>query len=118
MNTAAKCPHCLQQKPRSKDINHVMLSGTVSTTPTLVGIKHNKKMCVFTFLNTETFLTGGGQKQEHHNLITVEVLGRNAMKYYETLRKGGHYLITGYVRVDDISGVERARIRAFNIQEE
>ena len=111
-----QCPHCGTPISR-KDINHVIISGEVASDPTVIQIRHNKEMLLFTIRVVENFVSDG-ERREHRNFLTVEVLGRNVDKYKTTIRRGRRYVLTGYFRNDDIDGVERTRIRAFNINEE
>jgi len=113
----ANCVHC--GKPhQGKDINHILISGEVFSTPSVVPLKNNKRMCIFTLQNNETYETHDGQKRLHKNFLTIEILGKNVDKAVADLAKGDRVHITGYVRNDELDGIERSRIRAFNFQKE
>jgi single-stranded DNA-binding protein len=113
----ATCSNCGKQAP-GRDINHILLSGEVYSTPTVVPLKNNKRMCIFTLQNNETYETHDGQKRLHKNFLTIEILGKNVDKAIRDLVKGDRVHVTGYVRNDELDGVERSRIRAFNFQKE
>lgn len=75
-------------------------------------------MCIFTLLNNERFETQEGHERFHKNFLTIEVLGKNVDKAITQLNKGDRILVTGYIRNDELDGIERSRIRAFNFQKE
>lgn len=75
-------------------------------------------MCIFTLQNNETYETHDGQKRLHKNFLTIEVLGKNVDRALRELSKGDRIHITGYVRNDELDGIERSRIRVFNFQRE
>lgn len=102
----------------ARDVNIVVASGTAHSTPSMVSLKNNKTLCVFTLKTVEKYKLGSGAQAQHENFIRVETLGRAADKCLQEVKLGCRYLVQGYLRVDDLHGVERVRIRAYNIQDE
>jgi len=111
------CPHCSKPLRDRRDTNHVLISGTAHSNPNAVPIKNNKQLCLFTLVTDEEIFTRG-KNAKHSNFLTIEVLGRNVDKCLEMVRKGERYFISGYLRTDDLDGIERTRIRAYNIQKD
>jgi len=99
------------------DINFTLLTGTIVTTPSWFPLSNNKRALIFTILSRESFKLSDGNRAHHDNLVTVEVLGRNADKYFDELKRDSRYQVVGYLRVDEIKGEVRTRIRAFRIEE-
>jgi single-stranded DNA-binding protein len=102
----------------SKDINVVVISGVVGNTPSVVTTRNNKRICLFNVENIEKYKLSTGQNAEHQNYITIEVLGRNVDKVIAEFSKGDRIQVNGYLRVDDVNGIEKVRIRAFHIEKE
>lgn len=113
----ATCPHC-NRPTQGRDINHTIVSGEVYSTPSVIPLKHGKRMCIFTLLNNEKYETHDGQERVHKNFLTIEILGKNVDKAVASLVRGDRVFITGYIRNDEPEGVERSRIRVFNFQKE
>ena len=102
----------------TRDINTVILSGTAFSAPTMISLKNNVKLCIFTLRTVEKFVRGSGETAQHDNFLVVETLGKTAERCMQDVKTGGRYFINGYLRVDDLHGVERVRIRAVRIEEE
>ena len=102
----------------ARDINIAILSGTVDNNPTVVTTRNNKKICLFDILTVEKYRLADGRDAQHDNFLTIEALGKNVDKCMNEVRKGGRYIIHGYLRVDDVSGVEKVRVRAYYIEKE
>lgn len=102
----------------ARDVNIVVATGVADSAPSMVPIKNNKKLCVFTLKTVEKYLLSSGAPAYHENYLTVEALGKTAERCLQEVREGGRYIVQGYLRVDDLHGVERTRIRAYNIQDE
>lgn len=100
-----------------RDVNSVVLTGTVVSSPTLLSMKNNRKMLLFTFRVSEHFVRADGEPATHENHVAVEALGKSAERYHQLLRKGDRYKLSGYLRVDEIDGIERTRVRCFQIEE-
>lgn len=100
----------------ARDVNHVMLVGEVCSTPTVTTLKNGKRICLFSLKLVEKFTLASGQAASHDNVVLVEVLGPKADRCLSDIFRGHRYHVTGYLRVDDIDGMERTRIRAFNVQ--
>ena len=98
------------------DINVIILSGTIVSQPSWFPLS-NKRALVFTLKNQEVYRLADGRIAKHSNHISVEILGKIAERYAEELRQGQKYLVTGYLRVDEIKGEDRTRIRAFRVEE-
>lgn len=101
---------------RQRDINVVILTGTVESTPTFVTVKNNKRILLFTLKNCEDFELFDGSPAVHANYFTVEVLGKNADRYVQILRIGTKCQISGYLRADELNGSDKVRVRAFRIE--
>jgi single-stranded DNA-binding protein len=102
----------------ARDINSVVLTGTVSRPPQAVRLKSGKQICLFTLKNVEKYELADRTPAEHRNFLSIEVFGKNVDRTLNEVREGERYVIHGYIRVDDIDGVEKVRVRAFNIQKE
>ena len=99
------------------DINFTFLTGTVVTVPSWVPLAHNKRALVFTIRNNENFKLADGRNATHSNNIVVEVLGKNAEKYSYEVALNKKVQIVGYLRVDEMKGSEKTRVRAFRIED-
>ena len=102
----------------SIDINIVVISGVVDNTPSVVTTRNNKKICLFNVENIERYKLSTGQSAQHQNFLTVEVLGRNVDKAVAEFKAGDRIQVHGYLRVDDVNGVEKTRIRAYHLEKE
>jgi len=100
----------------ARDVNLAVLTGTVVSTPSLVPIRGNKQMLLFTLSNTEKFINAAGAQSQHVNEIPVEVLGRNALALHSSVKRGDKCMLTGYLRVDDIHGETKMRLRVLSLQ--
>ena len=99
-----------------RDINEVILTGEASSSPILVPIKNNKKLCSFELKNLERFTLSSGEAAAHENPLTVEILGPTAEQQARTIQKGSRYFIKGYLRVDLVEGKQSVRVRAFRVE--
>lgn len=99
------------------DINFTFLTGTVISVPSWVPLAHNKRALVFTIRNNENFKLADGRSATHVNNIVVEVLGRNADKYFSEIVINKKVQVVGYIRVDEMKGSDRTRVRAFRIED-
>lgn len=99
------------------DINFTFLTGTVVTNPSWVPLAHNKRALVFTIRNNESFRLADGRSATHVNNIVIEVLGKNAEKYYYEIALHKKIQIVGYLRVDEMKGADRTRVRAFRVED-
>lgn len=102
----------------AKDVNIVVVTGIAHSAPSQVSLKNNKKLCVFTLKVVEKYQLSSGASAQHENYLTVETLGKAAERCMLEVKPGNRYQVQGYLRVDDLHGVERTRIRAYNIQDE
>lgn len=100
----------------ARDVNLAIVSGELVEDPVMHTLKNSKRILTFTLKVVEKFNLHDGSPGSHENYLTVEALGRNADTYKRDLVLGQRYQITGYLRVDDINGEERTRIRCFNVQ--
>ncbi len=100
-----------------RDINLAVLSGTVSSAPTIVKMRSGKDKLTFTLDVVERYRTSDNIESSHVNQIQVEVLGRNITKYADTVKKNYRYVIQGYIRRDYL-GDERDRtcVRCYSIE--
>jgi single-stranded DNA-binding protein len=98
-----------------RDSNDWKGSGVVVDEPRMITLKNGQKLLSFTFLVVEHFILHGGAPGRHENYFTVEALGRQAETYYKELVVGDRYQVKGYLRADNMNGVEKIRIRAFTI---
>jgi len=101
-----------------RDVNIVAISGTVSNTPTVVTTRNNKRICLFDLKVVEKYHLADGRPAQHDNFLTIEALGKNVDKCLKDVHKGERFIINGYLRVDDVSGVEKVRVRAYYIEKE
>lgn len=101
----------------NRDFNFTFLTGTVVSTPSFVPLAHSKKALVFTIENREVFILSNGKSSSHKNLITVEVLGKNADKYAQEIAEGSRIQVVGYIRTDMMHSENKVRVRAFRIED-
>ena len=99
------------------DINVSIISGVIVTPPAWFPLLNNKRAIVFTLKNQEVYRLSSGQTARHSNHVTVEILGKLAERYSDELIVGRQYIVTGYIRVDEIKNEDRTRIRAFRVEE-
>ena len=112
------CNHCGKPTPR-RDENRVKITGVLENDPTVVPIRNSSsRLCLFTLNNVESYTSGSGVRKEHVNYVTIEVLGRNIDRCLAELHKGDYCEVNGYIRIDDLHGVEKARVRAHSFQKE
>ena len=102
----------------ARDINVAILSGTVDNQPTVVTTRNNKRICLFDLKTTERYRLADGRPAQHDNFLTIEALGKNVDKCMNEVHQGERFIIHGYLRVDDVSGVEKVRVRAYYIEKE
>jgi single-stranded DNA-binding protein len=98
-----------------RDSNDWKGSGVIIDEPKMITLRNGQKLLSFTFLVTEHFTTGSGAPGRHENYFTIEALGRQAETYYRELIVGVRYQVKGYLRADNLNGVDRVRVRAFTI---
>lgn len=101
-----------------RDINMAIISGTIDNNPTVVTTRNNKKICLFDLKTVEKYVLANGSPAQHDNFLTIEALGKNVDKCMNEVRRGDRFIIHGYLRVDDVSGVEKVRVRAYYIEKE
>ena len=99
-----------------RDFNHVILTGTATTAPAMLDLRSGTRACMFLLRNIERYRIRNDTPAERENVIPVEVFGRNVDHALREVRPGGRYIIPGYLRADEIQGVGRIRVRAYNIQ--
>ncbi|NBO09705.1 MAG: hypothetical protein EBV30_10285 [Actinobacteria bacterium] len=102
----------------SRDVNIAIISGVVDNTPNVVTTRNNKRICLFNIRNIEKYRLADGRPAQHVNFLTVEALGRNVDKCLQEFHVGERVQIHGYLRVDDVNGVEKVRIRALHLEKE
>lgn len=102
----------------SRDVNVTIVSGVVDNTPSVVLTRNNKQICLFNIKLVEKYHLADGRPAQHVNFLTIEALGKNVDKCLRDVHQGQRYQITGYLRVDDVNGVEKVRIRAYHIERE
>jgi single-stranded DNA-binding protein len=100
-----------------RDFNFTFLTGTVISPPSFIPLANGKKALIFTLQNKEHYKLADGRAASHSNNITVEVLGKNADKYSSELKIGTRCNVVGYLRVDELKGQEKMRVRAFRIED-
>ncbi len=100
------------------DLNHVTVSGSAETKPSVVTLASGTKLCMFTIKNTERYTQGDGRMGVHHNFLTIETLGKQADRCLLQVRPGRRYIIDGYLRSDVLNEQEQTRVRAYSVREE
>jgi single-stranded DNA-binding protein len=100
----------------ARDINDVILTGEVASTPVLSPLKNNKSRCLFGLRNVERYTLANGQPASHENIIDVEILGPRAEQYAREIRVGDRYLVKGYIRVDATDKSPSVKVRAFRVE--
>ena len=101
----------------ARDINFTILTGVIATNPSWVPLANNKRALVFTLDNKESYRFADGRSASHTNMIVIEVLGKNAEKYFSEFTIHQRCQVAGYIRVDEMNGEDRVRIRAFRIED-
>lgn len=101
----------------SRHFNTLFVTGIIDSQPTIVTIKNNKRMLLFTLKSVERFNLADGTPAEHINFFPVEVLGKNIDRYGDILQKGKPCAVHGYLRADIIDGDQRLRIRSLRFEE-
>lgn len=101
----------------ASDINSFTATGIIVSEPTLLPLKNDKHLLVFRIRCTEEFKRPNGDAAYHENFFTIEVMGKNAYKYKDILKRGLRYAFYGYLRSDELDGVERTRARCYQIAE-
>lgn len=101
-----------------RDRNDVDHSGVLVDQPRLQVLKNNREILIFTLKVTEYFTLANNIPGSHENFFTYEVLGRNARAYLNELRVGHRYIVSGYLRADNINGETKVRVRCYNVQPE
>lgn len=102
----------------SRDTNIAIISGIVENNPNVVTTRNNKRICLFNVRNIEKYRLADGRPAQHTNFLTIEALGRNVDKCMSDIQAGERVQIHGYLRVDDVNGVEKVRIRAYHIEKD
>lgn len=100
-----------------RDVNFTFLTGTIVTTPSWISLSNNKRALIFTLQNTERFKLADGRSANHTNHIVVEILGKNADRYEKEFVVHQRVQIVGYLRVDELKGEEKTRVRAFRMED-
>lgn len=102
----------------ARDLNIAILSGVVSNNPTVITTKNNKRICLFDLKTVEKYVLADGRPAQHENFLTIEALGKNVDKCMKEVMRGDRYIVHGYLRVDDVSGIEKVRVRAYYVERE
>lgn len=100
-----------------KHLNFTILTGTIVSAPAWIPLAHNKRALVFTLQNNEHYQLASGAPAVHSNNINIEVLGKNAERYFNELHLHQQCSVVGYLRVDEVRGQDKVRIRAFRIED-
>lgn len=101
-----------------RDVNVVILTGTILSKPSWFPLKNNKRALIFTLQNCEHYHKSTGESAVHRNEVVVEILGRNAERYFNELSVQQRCQVTGYLRSDEIKGLQVIRVRALHIVSE
>jgi len=97
------------------DINKVWLSGKVITQPTLQKLGKSTPIASFLLQINEHFKNKHREERVHENIVRIESLGSVAEKVADTVKKGGRYMVDGYLRYDAIGSKEDIRVRTFAV---
>jgi single-stranded DNA-binding protein len=101
-----------------RDINVIIISGIVDTAPSVITTRNNSRICLFNLLNIERYRLFDGKPAQHDNYLTIEVLGKNVDKVLTGIKQGDRVTINGYLRVDEVNGVEHTKVRMFHIEKD
>jgi primosomal replication protein N len=86
------------------DINKILLTGTAESRPILTKLpRSGTPICHFIIRVDERFTTDRTTENVRANYFKVETLGRQASEIYDKVKKGGRYLIDGYLRQESSS---------------
>jgi single-stranded DNA-binding protein len=102
----------------ARDINEVILTGTVCTEPTPLTFSNGTRICIFSLRVIEKYVLASRKPAQHINDIKIEVLGPKADQTASEVRIGDRYIVKGYLRVDEIDGKREMRVRAFRVEAE
>ena len=81
------------------DINKVLLTGTAESRPVLTKLpKTGTPLCHFIVRVDERFTREKDGEHVRPNFFKVESLGRQAADTFDRVKRGGRYLIDGYLR--------------------
>ncbi len=100
------------------DINKVFMTGVAETDPVLTTLAQSKTpLCYFTLKVEERFTSNRSVPSVRANYFRIESLGRQAESAYSKVRKGGRYLIDGYLRQENssVNRIDHVKVRSFGI---
>jgi hypothetical protein len=100
------------------DINKVFMTGVAETEPVLTTLPQTKTpLCYFTLRVEERFTSNRSVPSVRANYFRVESLGRQAESAYNKVKKGGRYLVDGYLRQENsvANRIDHVKIRSFGI---
>jgi len=100
------------------DINKVLLTGTAESRPVLTKLpKTGTALCHFIIRVDERFIGGKDQEHVRPNYFRVESLGRQANDTFDRVKRGGRYLIDGYLRQEssDVNKPDFVKIRSYGV---
>jgi len=100
------------------DINKVWLSGRAISQPILTKLPPKTAFTTFLLQINERFIGRDGEPCVKPNIIRIESLGKAAELTRDRVREGGRYQVEGYLRVDQVDGVEQVRVRTFAVYRE
>lgn len=96
-------------------INKVWLSGTVRTHPRIRNLSEKTKLTSFTISVLETWIGPNGEEKTHRNDILIDVVGKEAIRAYDTLKPGDVVSVDGYLRSEQFKGRTVISVRVYNI---
>lgn len=100
------------------DINKVFMTGVAETAPVLTTLPQTKTpLCYFTLRVEERFTSNRSVPTIRANYFRVESLGRQAEFSYNKVKKGGRYLVDGYLRQENSTSnrIDHVKVRSFGI---
>ena len=100
------------------DINKVFMTGVAETAPVLTTLPQTRTpLCYFTLRVEERFTSNKALPSVRVNYFRVESLGRQAESSYHKVKKGGRYLVDGYLRQENSAAnrIDHVKIRSFGI---
>ena len=97
------------------DINKLWLSGEAVTNPTQETLGGKTKLSFFILKIKEKYYNRKKEKVFHESFVKIESLGKASYNVMDTVKKGGRYMVDGYLRQDRIGNRDDVRARTFAV---
>src|SRR5258706_3647819 len=95
--------------------NRVWLQGKVASRPSTSQLNARTKVTSFQLVMVEAWTNEENQRRQHRNVVTVEVVGRDADYVAQAARLDSWATVEGYLRSDEVKGAHGVRVRTLAI---